>query len=126
MNLKTIFTLLVLLLVANSSFASFPVVRRGNTPEVQAHTSENYGKEKKKEKFKPLMGKDKSQGIALILALTLGLLAAHRWYLNKPWMINVMFIMSLGYAGIWLLGDIIRIAVRDMKPSKGRYKDNFL
>jgi len=68
---------------------------------------------------------EKSKGIALILLLTLGLLAGHRWYLGRFWGWNVLFIMSLGGIGIWALADLIGIFAGWMKPVDGRYKKSF-
>lgn len=71
------------------------------------------------------MASEKSQGIAIVLLLTLGFLAGHRWYLGSPWIINLFFIMTLGGLGIWALIDLIRIITKDYTPARGRYKRSF-
>lgn len=115
-------SLLFLMFIFNFSFASFPVKRA----EIVDTTvkKENVISKKSELAPSPILSSEKSQGIALILALTLGLLAAHRWYVGTPWPINVFFIMSLGGVGIWLLIDIIRICMGTFNP-KGRFKKSF-
>ena len=121
MNLKAILTLLFITVSMNVAFASFPVQRQAKT----AHTEISVSEEEEEEVYTLPKDAGKSQGIALILALTLGLLAAHRWYLNKIFAWNLMFIFTLGGLGIWLLIDIIRIIAGDLTPAKGRYKKTF-
>jgi hypothetical protein len=118
--MKTKITFLFLFLLVNFSYASFPVqrVNLNNT------TSEISNEEKSEDFFVAASSSEKSKGIALILALTLGLLAAHRWYVGTFWGFNVLFIMSFGGLGIWLLIDIIRILVGTFNP-KGRFKKSF-
>lgn len=122
MNFKTILTLLVLLVSINVTFASFPVQRQAKPAASQTELSVT---DEDEEIITPVFASEKSQGIALILALTLGLLAAHRWYLGTPWVYNIFFIFTLGGLGIWLLIDIIRICTGDLTPAKGRYKKSF-
>ncbi len=47
--------------------------------------------------------------IALVLALLLGWIAAHRWYAKKPAGWNILFIITGGALGIWWLVDVINI-----------------
>lgn len=121
MNLKAILTLLFITVSMNVAFASFPVQRQAKT----AHTEISVNDEEEEEVYTLPKDAGKSQGVALILALTLGLLAAHRWYLNKYFGWNIFFIFSFGGLGIWLLIDIIRIITGDLTPAKGRYKKTF-
>jgi TM2 domain-containing membrane protein YozV len=123
MKFKTILTLMFMALTMNVAFASFPVQRQARPSSSVSEISVNSDEED--EIITPMMGTEKSQGIALILALVLGLLAAHRWYLGRPWPFNIIFIFTLGGFGIWLLVDIIRIITGDLGPAKGRYKKNF-
>jgi hypothetical protein len=118
MKIKTFLALLIISINTQFAFASFPVER---TKPVETTTNIS---ETSEEDFIPYLGSEKSQGIALILALTLGLLAAHRWYVGCPWPINIMFIMSIGGLGVWLLIDIIRILMGTFNP-KGRFKKSF-
>lgn len=117
MKFQTFLTLLILSINTQFAFASFPV-ERIKTEKVSTIEENN------SDEFVPYFGSEKSQGVALILALTLGLVAAHRWYVGCPWIINVLFIMSLGGAGVWLLIDIIRILAGTFNP-KGRFKKSF-
>lgn len=120
MNFKFVFLLFFMMLSVNTVFASFPVERQVKTTGTTISTNSA-----EDEVYMPKMGSEKSQGVALILALVLGLLAAHRWYLGSPWLLNIFFIFTLGGFGIWLLIDIIRIAIGDMGPATGRYKKEF-
>jgi hypothetical protein len=124
MNFKFTFLLFFMMLSANMVFASFPVERHVKTTS-SATVSQAAANSEEDEVYTPMAGSEKSQGIALILAVVLGLLAAHRWYLGTPWVINLFFIFTLGGAGIWLLIDIIRIITGDLGPAKGRYKKTF-
>lgn len=122
MNLKTILTLVVLMLTVNAAFASFPVQRQAKVASSQTEISVT---DEDNEIITPVFASEKSQGIALLLAIFLGLLAGHRWYLGSPWPINLIFIFSLGGFGIWLIIDIVRICTKDLTPAKGRYKKSF-
>ena len=106
------------------AFASFPVQRTVAATE-NTQVSASAKKHDKKDVYAPVVATEKSQGIALILALLLGIVAAHRWYLGTPWPINVIFILTLGGLGIWWLIDIIRICTGDLGPVNGRYKESF-
>jgi len=123
MNYKIIFTLVALFLVTSLSYASFPVKRVKAAVETEqlSQTTEA------DVLISPAaMAGDKSQGIALLLLLFLGGLAAHRWYLGKPWQINVLFIITLGGLGIWAIIDLIRIITGDLTPDNGSYKRDFI
>lgn len=124
MNFKFIFLLFFMTLSVNAVFASFPVERQVKATSTATASSISANSDED-ELYMPMMGSEKSQGIALILAVVLGLLAAHRWYLGTPWILNIFFIFTLGGLGIWLLIDIIRIITRDLGPAKGRYKKEF-
>lgn len=125
MNLKTLFAILFIAFASNFSFASFPVERAvSQQSNVQTTTKTELKTKEAKTLLTPVRSGEKSKGIALILALTLGLLAAHRWYLGTNTFINIIFIFTFGGLGIWLLIDIIRIITGDLNPS-GRYKDSF-
>jgi TM2 domain-containing membrane protein YozV len=65
-----------------------------------------------------------SQLIALLLALLLGGLSAHRWYLGYYWQ-AVVQIITFGGFGIWWLIDVIRIVTGDLQPKDGSYSDTF-
>ncbi len=64
----------------------------------------------------------KSWLVALVLALFLGGLGIHRFYLGYTWQ-GVVQLLTLGGFGIWALIDLIRIIIRDLKPKDGDYTD---
>ena len=66
----------------------------------------------------------KSQIVAFILALIVGLLGAHRFYLGYP-IEGLIMIFTFGGCGIWALIDILRIAMNDFKPKGGDYEQKF-
>jgi hypothetical protein len=123
MKFKMILSLLALLLTVNLSYASFPVVKakKASTETITSTDAEDgdvfYSPAAK--------AAEKSQGLALVFFLTLGLLAGHRWYLGSPWPYNVLFIMSMGGVGIWALIDLIGIIAGTYTPARGRYKKSF-
>jgi len=128
MKLKILAPLFIFSFFTNFAFASFPVERAQLVTNKVENTNVNASSASDDEddnaSFSAVMSNQKSQGIALVLALVLGLLAAHRWYLGTPTIINIFFIFTLGGCGIWLLVDIIRICCGGMNP-QGRYKKSF-
>jgi TM2 domain-containing membrane protein YozV len=52
---------------------------------------------------------DNDKLITILLWLFLGGFAAHRWYKGKPAGWNVLFILTAGGFGIWLLVDLVNI-----------------
>ena len=66
----------------------------------------------------------KSQIVAFILALIVGVLGAHRFYLGYP-IEGLIMIFTFGGCGIWALIDILRIAMNDLKPKGGEYEQKF-
>ncbi|PCI03500.1 MAG: S-adenosyl-L-homocysteine hydrolase [Flavobacteriaceae bacterium] len=123
MNYKIIFTLVALFLVTSLSYASFPVKRVkaavdteqvSQTLEADVLTSP------------AAMAGSKSQGVALLLLVFLGGFAAHRWYLGKNWLMNVLFIVTIGGLGIWAIIDLVRIITGDLTPDNGSYKSDFI
>ena len=128
MKFKILVPLLFFTFFTNFVFASFPVERVQPVANKVENTNSNTlaaaNDEDANAPFTAVISDQKSQGIALVLALVLGLLAAHRWYLGTPTIINIFFIFTLGGCGIWLLVDIIRICCGGMNP-QGRYKKSF-
>jgi hypothetical protein len=57
--------------------------------------------------------------VALQLALFLGALGGHRWYLGKP-KTALLQALTCGGAGIWWLYDVYRLAVQDVFDGDGR------
>ena len=64
----------------------------------------------------------KSQLIALILAILVGVLGIHRFYLGYIG-IGIIQLLTLGGFGIWALIDLIMIAVGKLKPKGGEYAE---
>jgi TM2 domain-containing membrane protein YozV len=63
----------------------------------------------------------KSQLVALILAILVGGLGIHRFYLGYIG-IGIIQLLTLGGLGIWALIDLIMIATGDLKPKNGEYE----
>lgn len=128
MKFKVLAPLLFFTFFTNFVFASFPAERVHSVTNKIENTNSSTvtaaDDEDDSASFSAVVSNEKSQGIALVLALVLGLLAAHRWYLGYPALINVFFIFTLGGFGIWLLVDIIRICCGGLNP-QGRYKKSF-
>lgn len=78
-------------------------------------------KQLKKEASSPL-AEGKSQLIALLLAILVGVVGIHRFYLGYTTQ-GILQLLTAGGCGIWALIDIIRIATGDLKPKDGNYTD---
>ena len=63
----------------------------------------------------------KSQLVALILAILVGVLGIHRFYLGYIG-IGIIQLLTFGGFGIWALIDLIMIATGDLKPKNGEYE----
>jgi len=63
---------------------------------------------------------DKSQLVALILVIFIGVLGIHRFYLGYTG-IGIIQLLTFGGCGIWALIDMIRIITGDLKPKNGEY-----
>ena len=62
----------------------------------------------------------KSQLVALLLAIFVGGLGIHRFYLGYT-TIGIIQLLTLGGCGLWALIDLIRIATGDLTPKDGDY-----
>ncbi len=62
----------------------------------------------------------KSQVIALVLALLVGYVGIHRFYLGYTTQ-GLIQLLTLGGCGIWSLIDLVRIITGDLKPKGGDY-----
>jgi len=67
-------------------------------------------------------GDDKSQLIALILCIFVGVLGIHRFYLGYT-MEGVLMLLTGGGCGIWALIDLVRIITGDLQPKDGTYTE---
>ena len=65
------------------------------------------------------MASDKSRGVALALALLLGVFGAHRFYAGKVGT-GLLQLGTLGGLGIWYLYDVILVASGGFKDAEGR------
>ncbi len=65
-------------------------------------------------------GGDKNQTVAWLLALFLGGLGIHRFYLGYTWQ-GVVQLLTAGGCGIWALIDFIRILTGSLQPKNGSY-----
>ncbi len=63
----------------------------------------------------------KNQLVALLLAIFVGGLGIHRFYLGYTWQ-GVVQLLTLGGCGIWSLIDLIRIITGDLGPKNGPYE----
>jgi TM2 domain-containing membrane protein YozV len=66
--------------------------------------------------------KGKSQVIALVLVILVGVLGIHRFYLGHIG-IGVLMLLTGGVCGILALIDLIRIITGDLKPKDGEYTE---
>jgi hypothetical protein len=64
-------------------------------------------------------GTAKSQLVALLLAIFLGVLGIHRFYLGYP-LIGFLQLLTCGFCLIGYFFDIVSIAFGTLKPSRGR------
>jgi predicted lipid-binding transport protein (Tim44 family) len=62
----------------------------------------------------------KSQLVALLLAIFVGGIGIHRFYLGYTG-IGVIQLLTAGGCGLWALIDLIRIITGDLQPNGGRY-----
>ena len=71
-----------------------------------------------------------NQVIAVLLALVLGVLGIHRFYLGYIWqgILQLVILGGLAFASlfwlawIWVIIDLIRILIGDLKPKNGDYE----
>lgn len=66
--------------------------------------------------------KSRSQLVALLLVIFLGIFGIHRFYLGYP-LIGFLQLITLGFCGIGTTIDFFRIIFGDLKPSRGREYD---
>jgi hypothetical protein len=115
MKLKFIFTVVALFLVTLSGiYASFPVERSTNSNTTVVENVE--------EEFSSpaTSNSGKSQLTALLLAIFVGGIGIHRFYLGYTWQ-GVVQLLTLGGCGIWALIDLVRIITGDLEPKSGPY-----
>lgn len=117
MKLKLLFGLIALLFVSvTATYASFPV-QRTTTNNVTV-----VGEEEEELTSPAVAVAGKSQLIALLLVIFVGVLGIHRFYLGYTWQ-GIVQLVTLGGCGIWALIDLIRIITGDLKPKDGNYTE---
>ncbi len=113
--------LVAILLISGSAYASFPV--KNETKKEQTSKSDSKSEinalsidqsqvaaTTKVESADPVAANGLDEKwILLLLWFFLGGFAAHRWYKKKPIGWNILFILTAGGCGIWLLIDLINI-----------------
>lgn len=118
MGLATIFL--------TSMMASFPVQRTASVSETSVTTNNTVVIENSEDSIAAApaaaapAASGKSQVVALILALLVGGIGIHRFYLGYTWQ-GIVQLLTFGGCGIWSLIDMVRIATGDLKPKAGRY-----
>lgn len=79
-----------------------------------------FGKKIANKTTKATDGGSKSQLVALILVILVGVLGIHRFYLGYTG-IGIIQLLTGGGCGIWALIDLIRICTGDLTPKDGSY-----
>ena len=103
-------------------FASFPVIQN-QTENVIAENAVTETEKNNDEMSSPAAAASgKSQLVALLLCLFVGVLGIHRFYLGYTWQ-GVVQLLTLGGFGIWALIDLIRIITGDLQPKGGSYSE---
>lgn len=67
-------------------------------------------------------GEGKSQLIALLLCVFVGVIGIHRFYLGYT-KEGVLQLLTAGGCGVWALIDLYRIIIGDLKPKDGDYTE---
>ena len=87
---------------------------------VEKNILKNEKKDLKKAEIPVPAGKEYSQLVALLLAIFVGGIGIHRFYLGYT-KIGIIQLLTAGGCGIWALIDLIRIITGDLKPNGGDY-----
>jgi TM2 domain-containing membrane protein YozV len=75
-------------------------------------------------------GGDKNQLVTLLLAIFLGMLGIHRFYIGRSgtvllqlglFVLGIFLVIPLYVLAVWVLVDIIRIVMGKLKPASGSY-----
>lgn len=97
--------------------------KTNQTFEEKTVISKKISKAKKKaEKNNAADGGGKSQLVALLLCIFIGVLGIHRFYLGYTG-IGILMLLTGGVCGILALIDLIRIITGDLKPRNGDYSE---
>lgn len=79
---------------------------------IDAKAAKNFGKK---------ASGGKSQLVALLLVIFVGVLGIHRFYLGYTWQ-GIVQLLTLGGLGVWALIDLIRIITGDLQPKDDTYE----
>jgi hypothetical protein len=121
MNFRILLSMFALLLFSSfPMYASFPVENAVTNGSSQTTISQAVAKPTLSSPA--VVGSGKSQIVALVLALLVGGLGIHRFYLGYIWQ-GVVQLLTLGGLGIWALIDLIRIITGDLQPKDGSYSE---
>jgi TM2 domain-containing membrane protein YozV len=94
-----------------------------STSETKSVTTRKEIKSKvKAEKYISNDGGGKSQLVALLLCILIGVLGIHRFYLGYTG-IGILMLLTGGLCGILVIIDLIRILTGDLKPINGDYSE---
>jgi hypothetical protein len=119
MNFRILLSMFALLLFSSfPMYASFPVENAATNGSSQTTISQAAAKPTLSSPA--AAGSGKSQIVALVLALLVGGLGIHRFYLGYIWQ-GVVQLLTFGGLGIWALIDLIRIITGDLQPKDGSY-----
>ncbi|MFK7784703.1 MAG: TM2 domain-containing protein [Crocinitomicaceae bacterium] len=91
---------------------------------VEKSVNQSAKKTSKKNSKSSAASSGKSQMIALLLVIFVGVLGVHRFYLGYTG-VGVLMLLTLGLFGLLWLIDLIRIAVGDLGPKKAEYGETF-
>ena len=67
-------------------------------------------------------GPGKSQIIALVLCILVGVMGIHRFYLGY-YMEGILMLLTGGGCGVWWIIDMVRIVTGDLQPVDGAYDE---
>ena len=99
-----------------ASYASFPVQR--TTANSLTVATENHSTDELSSPAAAASGK--SQVVALLLCIFVGILGIHRFYLGYIWQ-GLVQLVTFGGLGIWWIIDLVRIITGDLQPKDGSY-----
>ena len=139
MKTKFVFFTLAFLVATSAGYASFPVQKKeafssatpvvaveenanSINPTVSINADQTVVQADEAYTSPAAASGGKSQLIALLLAILVGVLGIHRFYLGYT-LEGVIQLLTAGGCGIWALIDIIRIATGDLKPKNGEYAE---
>jgi hypothetical protein len=103
---------------------SITVITKTPAPVAAKKSMQKNNVKKKKGKNNSALRGEKSQLIALLLCIFLGLLGIHRFYLGYPG-IGILMILTAGGCGLLYIIDIVRIATGDLEPKDDSYDKAF-